>query len=98
MHSSTCCEGAHCAFAACRRDGQGQLYYTANFTVKSPRFYRHNVSVYASRNGVLYTFNSQCPETRWEQERLNLQSAADSFRVIKANSSIPSSTGMPQQS
>ena len=87
-----------CARAACRRDGQGQLYYTADFTVKSPLFYRHNVSVSARRTGVLYTFNSQCPETRWEQERANLQSAAESFRVVKPNSSIPSSTGIPQRS
>ena len=33
----------------CRHDDTGQLYYNLEYTVKSPQFFRHNVSVYAAR-------------------------------------------------
>ena len=32
-----------------RHDDTGQLYYDLEYTVKSPQFFRHNVSVYAAR-------------------------------------------------
>ena len=33
----------------CRHDDTGQLYYNLEYTVKSPQFFRHNLSVYAAR-------------------------------------------------
>lgn len=33
----------------CRYDGTGQLYYNLEYTVRSPQFFRHNISVYAAR-------------------------------------------------
>lgn len=33
----------------CRQDENGELYYTCEFTVQSPNFFRHNLSVYAVR-------------------------------------------------
>jgi hypothetical protein len=32
-----------------RRDESGNLYYTMEFTVSAPSFFRHNLSVYAVR-------------------------------------------------
>lgn len=32
-----------------RRDEDGELYYECEFTVQSPKFFRHNLSVYAVR-------------------------------------------------
>lgn len=69
--------------AESRHDATGQLYYNLEYTVKSPDFFRHNISVYAARDGLLYTFNSQCPEDRWLSERVNLSTAANSFRLLQ---------------
>lgn len=33
----------------CRRDENGELYYTQEFTVQTPNFFRHDLSVYAAR-------------------------------------------------
>ena len=32
-----------------RQDENGEVYYTCEFTVQSPKFFRHNLSVYAVR-------------------------------------------------
>ena len=55
-HNGTCKMGAclqHCKLSVdamqCRHDDTGQLYYNLEYTVKSPQFFRHNVSVYAAR-------------------------------------------------
>lgn len=39
----------HSSVVPCRRDENGELYYTCEFTVQSPKFFRHNLSVYAVR-------------------------------------------------
>ncbi|GLI62450.1 hypothetical protein VaNZ11_005080 [Volvox africanus] len=59
-----------------------QLYYTLEYTVRGPRFYRHNVSVYAIRNDLLYTFNAQCPEGRWQEDAGVLLASAASLKLF----------------
>ncbi|GLC42035.1 Thylakoid-anchored PsbP-like protein [Pleodorina starrii] len=63
-------------------EDEQQLYYTLEYTVRGPRFFRHNVSVYTARNDLLYTFNAQCPEARWEDDALALQASAASFKLL----------------
>lgn len=65
------------AYARC--DASGQLYYAQEFTVKGPRFSRHNVSVYTTRDSTLYTYNAQCPEDLWEDAAALLRRSAESF-------------------
>lgn len=69
--------------AKSRYDGTGQLYYNLEYTVKAPQFFRHNISVYAARDGLLYTFNSQCAEDKWEAEKAKLAVAAQSFSLLQ---------------
>ncbi|GFR47691.1 hypothetical protein Agub_g9440 [Astrephomene gubernaculifera] len=61
---------------------QGQLYYTLEYTVQGPRFFRHNLSVYTTRKDMLYTFNAQCPEARWQEDAAVLRASAASFRLL----------------
>ncbi|GIL59151.1 hypothetical protein Vafri_14071 [Volvox africanus] len=78
------------AVAAVRRSPRGyqspecgdQLYYTLEYTVRGPRFFRHNVSVYTTRNDLLYTFNAQCPEGRWQEDAGVLLASAASFKLF----------------
>ncbi|KAG2487221.1 hypothetical protein HYH03_014194 [Edaphochlamys debaryana] len=64
-------------------DGGGeQLYYTLEYTMRGPKFYRHNVSVYTARSGLLYTFNAQCPQDRFEEDAAALRESAASFRLV----------------
>ncbi|EFJ42626.1 hypothetical protein VOLCADRAFT_97286 [Volvox carteri f. nagariensis] len=68
-----------------QRDQQQQeqlSYYTLEYTVRGPRFFRHNVSVYTSRNDLLYTFNAQCPEARWTEDAVPLLASAASFKLL----------------
>ena len=68
-----------------RRDDAGNLYYTFEFTVrKEGGFFRHNVSVLASRGDVLFTLNAQCPEARWGEEGRGVSAAAATFRLLPA--------------
>eukprot|EP00873_Tetraselmis_striata_P014914 jgi/Tetstr1/435178/TSEL_002634.t1 len=60
----------------------GTLYYTMEYTVKAPTFFRHNVSVYAAADDTLFTFNAQCPESAWEDSQELLRTAASSFRLV----------------
>jgi hypothetical protein len=64
-----------------RRDGNGVLYYQLEFTVESAKFSRHNIAVLASQDNLLYTFNAQCPASRWQQDAQQLLHAAASFRL-----------------
>ncbi|KAG2437352.1 hypothetical protein HXX76_006007 [Chlamydomonas incerta] len=68
-------------FSAEGRTDGSQLYYTLEYTVRGPRFFRHNVSVYTARSNQLYTFNAQCPETRWQEDAAALLASAASFRL-----------------
>ncbi|KAA6421967.1 MAG: photosystem II reaction center family [Trebouxia sp. A1-2] len=69
--------------AESRHDDTGQLYYNLEYTVKSPQFFRHNLSVYAARDGLLYTLNAQCPEDKWTTEKDKLTVAAKSFALLR---------------
>ncbi|KAK9918065.1 hypothetical protein WJX75_000898 [Coccomyxa subellipsoidea] len=71
------------------RDENGELYYTQEFTVQTPNFFRHDLSVYAARNGLLYTLNGQCQDQRWPELQKDLTTAAESFRVFAPKRSIP---------
>lgn len=72
--------------ARARRDGKdGELYYSIEFTVESTSkgWKRHNIAVYGSRNGLLYTLNAQSAESRWTREREEqFQRAASTFRIV----------------
>lgn len=65
-----------------RLDEQGTLYYTIEYTVKSPKFHRHNSSVYGIRGGLLYTLNVQCPQDKFEAEASVLRPITDSFNIL----------------
>eukprot|EP00850_Spirogloea_muscicola_P001170 SM000004S15040 [mRNA] locus=s4:889943:891326:- [translate_table: standard] len=65
--------------------GAATTYYVLEYTVQAPTFFRHNVSVYASYDNNLYSFNAQCPEALWPEQRDSLTQAAQSFRLT-ANS------------
>eukprot|EP00798_Chlamydomonas_sp_ICE-L_P013022 gene13022-3530_t len=54
----------------------GQLYYFVEYRIKGKSFYRHNVSVYGSKNDKLYTFNAQCPVPKWEEDKEMLKNCA----------------------
>ena len=47
-----------------RRDEAGTLYYTLEFTVQSPSFFRHNLSVYAARCARMRCL-ARLPECRY---------------------------------
>uniref|UniRef100_A0A7S3QR45 PsbP C-terminal domain-containing protein n=1 Tax=Dunaliella tertiolecta TaxID=3047 RepID=A0A7S3QR45_DUNTE len=83
---------------ASSREEDGQLYYTMEYRVQrtsgSNYFFRHNVSVIASRSNQLYTLNAQVAESKWEQEAPLLQAAANSFRL---SSGKLDTTGFPQR-
>lgn len=72
------------AAAALHRVDGSVRYYTFEFTVSSPAFSRHNVAVLAARSDFLYTFNAQCPATRWDADGAALRAAAASFRLLPA--------------
>lgn len=65
-----------------RQDEQGTVYYTIEYTVKSSKFYRHNLSVYGTRGGLLYTLNVQCPQDKFETEASLLRPITDSFKIL----------------
>eukprot|EP00850_Spirogloea_muscicola_P017838 SM000157S02068 [mRNA] locus=s157:135564:136941:+ [translate_table: standard] len=65
--------------------GAATTYYVLEYTVQAPTFFRHNGSVYASYDNSLYSFNAQCPEALWPEQRDSLTQAAQSFRLT-ANS------------
>ena len=70
--------------ASSRVDAGGELYYTMEFTVSSPRFARHNLAAYAARNGLLYTLNCQCAERDWARDEEGFRRAAASFAIISS--------------
>lgn len=71
--------------AAARRDDAGVTYYTLEYTVRGPSFYRHNVAVYAvSSSAELYTLSAQSPETMWSDVRNQFKIISDSFRLVSS--------------
>eukprot|EP01026_Neomeris_dumetosa_P081013 TRINITY_DN9041_c0_g1_i5.p1 TRINITY_DN9041_c0_g1~~TRINITY_DN9041_c0_g1_i5.p1 ORF type:complete len:309 (-),score=32.85 TRINITY_DN9041_c0_g1_i5:110-1036(-) len=66
-----------------KEDEFGILYYNYEYTIQGPKFYRHNLSTIVSFGGNLYTFNIQCPEELYDQEKQKLVRAAQSFRLMQ---------------
>lgn len=66
---------------ASQRKEDNVSYYTIEFVVKGPSFFRHNVSVYAAYQDLLYTLNAQTPESSWDNVRDAFMIMADSFKV-----------------
>lgn len=65
-----------------RTDDNGQLYYTMEYVVETPRWKRHNSAVYAVRKDTLYTLNVVAPEDQWEQQKEQLRPIVQSFRLV----------------
>ncbi|ERN16980.1 psbP domain-containing protein 7, chloroplastic [Amborella trichopoda] len=57
-------------------------YYNLEFKVESPSFCRHNVAVFAAKNGRLFTINAQTPEAKWPKVQQGFYKIADSFSLI----------------
>lgn len=76
-----------------RRDEKdAELYYFMEFIVEAPgRFKRHNVAVYAARNGFLYTLNAQAAAMDYNQSlETQYQTVADSFRILSSGVGVRS--------
>ncbi|KAK9787468.1 hypothetical protein WJX73_010365 [Symbiochloris irregularis] len=78
---------------ASQRQIDSDLYYTMEYTVQRPSFFRHNLSVYAVRNGLLYTLNAQVPNDKWGEIEQQYRHAAESFRVLEVGAGSPSIPG-----
>lgn len=65
-----------------RTDRTGQLYYTMEYVVETPRWKRHNNAVYAIRKDMLYTLNVVAPEAQWEKQENELRPIVESFHLI----------------
>lgn len=59
------------------------LYYTLEFTVQGPSFFRHNLAVYAGYNDSLYSLNAQSAEKDWQQIRKQFEVVASSFELTQ---------------
>lgn len=65
------------------RTTQGDTMYLFEFTVEVPsRWKRHNVAVFAARQGILYNYNAQCAESRWPSLREKYIRSAKSFTIF----------------
>lgn len=65
-----------------RLDVDGNLYYSLEYTVKTEAWFRHNVSIYASRENRLYSLNAQCPEEKWAVDGKILENSASTFKLV----------------
>lgn len=76
-----------------RRDEKdSELYYFMEFIVEAPgKFKRHNIAVYAARNGLLYTLNAQAAAQDYTKSlETQYQVVADSFRILSSGAGVPS--------
>ncbi|EPS72461.1 hypothetical protein M569_02299, partial [Genlisea aurea] len=65
-----------------RVDGKGVRYYVVEFVVETtPGFRRHNVAVWCTRKGKLFTLNAQAPESAWPQFQHRFDAIAHSFNL-----------------
>eukprot|EP00271_Cylindrocystis_brebissonii_P006473 TRINITY_DN19263_c0_g1_i1.p1 TRINITY_DN19263_c0_g1~~TRINITY_DN19263_c0_g1_i1.p1 ORF type:complete len:428 (-),score=52.03 TRINITY_DN19263_c0_g1_i1:198-1481(-) len=67
--------------SASSRERAGVLYYTAEYTVQGSSFFRHNLSVYATMDDILFSFNAQSPESGWETAKDAFVTMGKSFAV-----------------
>ncbi|KAG0625780.1 hypothetical protein M758_2G080400, partial [Ceratodon purpureus] len=66
--------------AASRQDDV--LYYSMEYRVRGPKFFRHNVDVLAvSDAGELYTLTAQAPESLWSSVEAQFRVITASFRL-----------------
>ncbi|GKU97724.1 hypothetical protein SLEP1_g10829 [Rubroshorea leprosula] len=56
-------------------------YYELEFKVESTSFQRHNIAVFCTRRGRLYTLNAQAPESEWPAIEPAFRTIADSFSL-----------------
>jgi len=71
--------------AAARQDARGVVYYTMEYTVEGPSFFRHNVAVYAvSSAGELYTCSAQAPQSLWSTVEAQFRVISLSFGLLPA--------------
>lgn len=70
--------------AARREDASGGVvYYTIEYTVQGPSFFRHNVAVYAvSSAGELFTLTAQAPQSLWSTVEAQFRVITRSFRLL----------------
>lgn len=65
-------------------DENGTTYYRLEYQVRKvgvDAWQRHNLAVLCARDGILYTFNAQCRESKWSQLGSMFAVAADSFQL-----------------
>ncbi|KAG0560680.1 hypothetical protein M758_9G004400 [Ceratodon purpureus] len=68
---------------ATRRDERGVVYYTLEYSVQGPAFFRHNVAVYAVSAGELFTLNAQAPQSLWSTVQDQFRVISGSFRITE---------------
>ncbi len=66
-----------------RRDDMGVVFYTSEFTVEGPAFSRHNVAVYATSGGELFSLNAQSPKALWPNVQNQFREMASSFGLLR---------------
>ncbi len=66
-----------------RRDDMGVVFYTLEFIVEGPAFSRHNVAVYATSGGELFSLNAQSPKALWPNVQNQFREMANSFRLLR---------------
>ncbi|CAK9874901.1 unnamed protein product [Sphagnum jensenii] len=66
-----------------RRDNMGVVFYTLEFIVEGPAFSRHNVAVYATSSGELFSLNAQSPKALWPNVQNQFREMANSFRLLR---------------
>lgn len=54
-------------------------YYQLEFKVESPSFKRHNIAVFCTRGGRLYSLNAQSAESQWPAIEPSFRTIANSF-------------------
>ncbi|CAM6105064.1 unnamed protein product [Calypogeia fissa] len=66
-----------------QRTVDDQLYYYLEYSVKGPTFFRHNLSVYTTSSGMLYSLNAQTPESDWVSVKSDFGEIANSFKLLR---------------
>eukprot|EP00892_Ulva_mutabilis_P007827 jgi/Ulvmu1/5416/UM022_0211.1 len=65
-------------------DANRAEYYRLEYQVRqegADSWQRHNLAILCAKDGILYTFNAQCRESRWHNLGPLYAQAADSFRL-----------------
>lgn len=65
-----------------RKDENGTVYYTFEFTSATKKAKRHAISSVAISKGKVFTLTTGASEPRWSKMKERLQTVADSFTVF----------------